>query len=130
MASALKKTLTRLRSGVLRNWKGCPRVLPTANPKLPAAAVGLEGRCVRVIEGASRAPVTPVERLAVATLKREGPLRTEVLVDRLAHDLYLDALRRGGGVLDIGLFGASLFVPEVVGELEAGDGTLWKIEGE
>jgi len=87
-------------------------------------------RCVKAIEGASRGPVTPVERLVVATLKQDGPMPMQVLVDRLAHELYLDALRRGGGILDIGLFGASLFVPDVVAELEAGNGTLWKVERE
>jgi hypothetical protein len=31
-------------------------------------------------------------------------------------------------VLDIGLFGSSLFIPEVASAIKAGNGTLWQIE--
>lgn len=64
----------------------------------------------------------------VAKLKREGKIPFRVLVERVARDLYLDELRRGAWVVDIGLFGEALFVPEVVRELQAADGILWDIE--
>jgi len=37
-------------------------------------------------------------------------------------------LCKGAWVLDIGLFGSKLFVPDVIGEIEARNGTLWQIE--
>jgi hypothetical protein len=50
------------------------------------------------------------------------------LVERVASELYNEELRHGAWVLDIGLFGSSLFVPDVVSEIEARNGTLWRID--
>jgi hypothetical protein len=83
---------------------------------------------VRLIEPHSRPPVTPVERLAVSMLKREGKIPLRLLVEGVASDLYEEELRNGAWILDIGLFGSRLFVPEVAGEIKARDGTLWQIE--
>ncbi len=50
------------------------------------------------------------------------------LVERVAHDLYRDALYNGGWVVDLGLFGRNLFFSEAASELEAGNGLLWQID--
>ena len=83
---------------------------------------------VRLIEPHSGAPVSPVERLAVTMLKRERAIPFHLLVERVASELYHEELRNGAWVLDIGLFGSSLFVPDVAGEIKARDGALWQIE--
>lgn len=89
---------------------------------------GFEGPTIRLLE-AARPPATPVERLAVETLKREGRTSLKELVEHVARELYSDEVRNGAWVLDIGLFGPDLFVPNVAAELKSGNGILWKIEG-
>lgn len=90
--------------------------------------MGFEGLTIRLLQ-ASRSPTTPVERLAVEILKCEGRTSLTKLVERVARELYFDEVRKGAAVLDIGLFGPGLFVPNVVGELRLAEGILWKIEG-
>lgn len=85
-------------------------------------------RRVRLAERATRPPATPVERLAVATLRREGALPIDRLVQQVASELYCEAVRNGAWIVDLGLFGSVLFVPDVARELEAGHGILWEIE--
>lgn len=92
-----------------------------------ARAAGLREDVVRLVE-AARPPVTPVEQLAVATLTRDGTMSFKRLVEQVALDLYREMLRSGGWAVDIGIFGTNLFVPDVARELEAGDGTLWRLE--
>jgi len=87
-------------------------------------------RNVRLVEPAPRLPLTPFERLVVATLTREGAMRFSTLVELVALDFYLDELRHGAWILDIGVFGSKLFIPEVARELKAGDGVLWEIKAE
>ena len=82
---------------------------------------------VRLLE-AGRPPMTPVERLAVSRLKREGAMPLPALAELVARDLYADALRHGAWVMDIGVFGRDAFVPDVARELEAANGILWEIE--
>jgi hypothetical protein len=48
-------------------------------------------------------------------------------VNAVSADLYAEELRTGAGALDIGLFGSRLFSGDVIRELKAGDGILWKI---
>jgi hypothetical protein len=72
--------------------------------------------------------MTPVERLAVSTLRREGAMPLPALAKLVASDLYVDALRHGAWVIDIGVFGRDIFVPDVARELKAADGILWEIE--
>ena len=52
------------------------------------------------------------------------------LVKTAAKDLYLEELRQGAGILDIGLFGDGLFNRDLVRELLSGDGVLWEIKQE
>jgi hypothetical protein len=80
------------------------------------------------LEPPSRAPATPIERLVVSVLQAAGAIPLGSLVERVASELYNEELRHGAWVLDIGLFGSSLFVPDVVSEIEARDGTLWRID--
>jgi len=87
-----------------------------------------KGERVRLLEAGRRPPLTPVERLAVSALRREGALPLTLLAERVARDLYVEGLRHGGWVLDIGVFGQDVFVPDVIRELEAADGILWEIE--
>jgi hypothetical protein len=80
------------------------------------------------LEPSSREPATPVERVVVSVLKAGGAMALGPLVERAASELYNEELRHGAWVLDIGLFGSSLFVPDVVSEIEARNGTLWRID--
>jgi hypothetical protein len=82
---------------------------------------------VRLLDPLHRSPATPIEKLAVATLKEREPTPLTTLVERVAHGVYLDEIRAGAWVLDIGLFGSRLFTRDVARELEAADGILWKI---
>jgi len=88
----------------------------------PAADVAF----VRLIDSPLRLPVTPIEQRLLATLKA-GPVSFEKHVQLVAADLYKEELRKGAGVLDIGLFGGRLFNNDVVRELKAADGILWEI---
>jgi hypothetical protein len=51
-----------------------------------------------------------------------------LLVERVVAELYDEELHYGAWILDIGLLGKRLFVPDVVREVEAGKGILWKID--
>lgn len=83
---------------------------------------------VRLIEPLPRPTVTPIERLAVSSLKQEGAIPFRLLVERVASAVYFEELRNGAWILDLGLFGPRLFVRDVVREIEAGNGILWEIE--
>ena len=82
---------------------------------------------VRLIDAPRRLPATPIEQGLVSTLRKIGPVSVASLVRTVAADLYAEEVRKGAGVLDIGLFGSRLFNGEVVRELKAGDGGLWEI---
>jgi hypothetical protein len=80
------------------------------------------------LEPCSRQPETPVERVTVSVLAGTGAMPLDRLVERVASELYREELHSGASVLDIGLFGSRLFVSDVIGEIEARNGTLWRIE--
>ena len=92
----------------------------------PAADVTI----VRLIDFPRRLPATPVEQRVMSTLKKTGTVSLEKLVKTVAGELYAEELRKGAGVLDIGLFGNQLFNNDVVRELDAGNGVLWEIKQE
>jgi hypothetical protein len=83
---------------------------------------------VRLIEPVDQPVITPIEKLALSNLRREGVIPFRLLVERVATELYQAELRKGAWLLDIGLLGSKLFVPAVIGEIEARNGTLWQIE--
>ena len=85
---------------------------------------------VRQIDSPHRLPATPIEHRLTSALKKVGVISFEQLVKTVAADLYAEELRKGAGVLDIGLFGSRLFNDDVVRELNAGDGILWEIKSE
>ena len=80
------------------------------------------------LEQGSRQPETPVERLAVSVLASNGAMPLHTLAERVASELYRQELGQGAQVLDIGLFGSRLFLRDVIGEIQARNGTLWRIE--
>jgi hypothetical protein len=88
------------------------------------------GNIIVRLEQGSREPVTPVEQLAVSVLTSKGAMPLRTLAERVAAELYRQELRKGAGVLDIGLFGSRLFNDDVVRELRAADGILWEIKYE
>lgn len=90
--------------------------------------VGSPDDLVRLIEPSERAPITPVERLALAILRRDGETPLGRLLERLASEIYRRELRAGAGLLDIGLLGPKLFLSDIVSELRAGENRLWRIE--
>ena len=83
---------------------------------------------VRLIDPPRRAPVTPIETRVVSALNNTGPVSFARLVKTVAADLYAEELRKGAGVLDIGLLGDRLFDRDIIRELKAGDGILWEIK--
>lgn len=86
------------------------------------------GRRVGLRAVPRRPPRTFLEELVLSVLQRDRTMLLEDLAERVAGALYADALRHGAGALDIGFFGAKLFVPAVVREVEEGHGTLWEIQ--
>jgi hypothetical protein len=74
-----------------------------------------------------RPPETPLERRALDRLDRNGREPLLRLATELAREAYGEELRRGGWVLDIGLYGPELFLGEVLTELRRADGVLWEI---
>ena len=85
---------------------------------------------VRLMDSPRRLPGTPLEQRVISTLKETGPVSFANLVKTVAGEVYAEELRKGSGVLDIGLLGSRLFNSDVVRELEAGDGVLWEIKHE
>jgi hypothetical protein len=83
---------------------------------------------VRLIEPVDRPVVTPIEKLTLSNLRRERVIPFRLLVERVATELYQAELSKGAWILDIGLLGSKLFVPDVIDEIEARNGTLWQIE--
>ncbi|MBI4247552.1 MAG: hypothetical protein HY614_10250 [Candidatus Rokubacteria bacterium] len=82
---------------------------------------------VRLVEPAGRLPTSEIERLAAGRLARDSSVAFDVLAAHVAAEIYRRALQRGGWVVDLGLVGSSVFVPDVVRELEAAAGVLWTI---
>ena len=85
---------------------------------------------VRLLAVPRREPLTPIEQRLTSMLKNAGPIPFAKLVKTAAKHLYTEELRRGAGVLDIGLFGDGLFNRDLVQELMSGDGVLWEIRQE
>ena len=81
-------------------------------------------------ESIQHAPSNVLSENLYATLMEAGPIPFGELVTIVADRLYQDELRRGAGVLDIGLLGSRLFHEEVTRELRAGDGVFWDITNE
>jgi hypothetical protein len=84
-------------------------------------------RQVRPLTGARRSPLTPEECLIVRELGGAEPRAVDDLVAIVSRTLYREDWRRGGWIVDIGIFGPNLFAPDVVRALEAGNGQLWTI---
>ena len=75
----------------------------------------------------NRSARTPLEGIAAAMLSRNQQIPLGELAEQLAESLYRDELRHGGWAVDVGLLGSSVFVADVLQQLQAGDGDLWKI---
>ena len=104
---------------------------PARRAGSPGAGRGkLNAATVRLIESPPRLPETLIEQRLAKRLKETGPISLLALVSGVAADLYSDELRKGAGVLDIGLFGSRLFSADVMQELKASDGILWEIKPE
>lgn len=87
-----------------------------------------DGDQVRLRPGIDPEQATPVQRMVIEVLRREGTMPISVLVRRVAREIYADELRRGAATIDIGIFGSELFAGDVVLELTAGGGTLWDFD--
>jgi hypothetical protein len=97
-------------------------VLPMAEENAPA-----EGR-VYSIKPISRPARTETEKFVLRLLDRRESIAYDELVWGLSSFLYEQEVKIGGWALDIGVFGASLFVPEARRELELAKGILWEID--
>ena len=92
------------------------------------SGVSLGAVVVQPLDSPRRLPATPIEQRLSSALKEMGTISLGSLVKRVAAELYGDELRRGAGVLDIGLIGDRLFNHDIVQELNAGNGILWEIK--
>jgi hypothetical protein len=95
-----------------------------------ATAAQADSSIVRLLDYRSHVTVSPLQQRLLAVLNRSRAASFTSLVHTIAEDLYTEELRLGAGVLDIGLFGSRLFYNDVVQELWAGDGILWRINKE
>ena len=75
----------------------------------------------------TRKPTTAVDLWVISVLERGGPAVFGELVKQIADQMYLEELRHGAAVIDIGLFGARLFHAQAAAILERGDGVWWTI---
>ena len=100
----------------------------TYSPKKRAIAGGVPRELIVRLEHCSRGPSTPVERLVLAILRDEGAIPLPVLVERVANALFQDELAGGAWVLDLGMLGSTLFVPDATAGIQAANGVLWQIE--
>lgn len=78
----------------------------------------------------SQKPTTPVERLTIALLQREGPIALDLLIQQVSDELFQQEIDEGAWLVDIGLFGSTIFVRDVASEIKAGNGNFWDIEFE
>lgn len=83
---------------------------------------------VELLRPPDQTPQSPIQRTLVRALKDSGRVSLSTLVARVTGELYRDELHQGAAALDIGLFGDRLFRRDVLRELDAGNGTFWKIE--
>jgi hypothetical protein len=116
-----------------------PRRLPLSEKKIRQMEVNFknwfkrssdneQNHIVRLIEPLPRPAATPIEKLTVSALNREGAIPFQLLVERVTSELYVEELSNGAWILDIGLFGKNLFISDAVQEIKAGAGTLWQID--
>lgn len=77
----------------------------------------------------TRKPITTFELWIVSVLDARGAALYGELVKSVSDRMYVEAIRQGAAVLDIGLFGAKLFYAEAAAILERGDGVYWAIRG-
>ena len=86
-----------------------------------------ERQLVYAVKGVSSLARTETEKFVLQLLDASGAISYEELVSRLSFFLYQREVKIGGWALDIGVFGASLFVSEARRELESGKAILWEI---
>jgi hypothetical protein len=98
-------------------------VVRMAEKKAPA-----EEKFVYSIKPTSRPARTETERFVLQLLDARNAIAYNELLSRLSSFLYKQELKIGGWALDIGVFGASLFVSEACRELELGKQILWDID--
>ncbi len=84
-------------------------------------------RQVRLLADTRRSPITLEERLIVRELEGAEPRAVDDLVVSISRTLYREEWQRGGWTADIGIFGPTLFAPDIARALEAGNGQLWTI---
>ena len=82
---------------------------------------------VRLVEHPARPPATAIERAILGVLSESGEAPSEILVTRVAAELYREEIRHGAWAVDLGLLGSRLFVPDVVRSLDRYNRVLWEI---
>ena len=104
------------------------RRLLMGSPSYRVQAEGSAGHTVRLRQPPDRLPATPIAQRVLSAFAGGDSMPFERLIKTVADQLYDEELRKGAGILDIGLFGSRLFHEEVVRELHAGDGIFWDIK--
>ena len=70
------------------------------------------------------------ERLVCQVIDAKGPQQVRELVRHIAKEMYYGELRYGAGVIDLGLFGSTLFEREAQELLESMVGRFIEVESE
>lgn len=94
---------------------------------MPAAEKRPRAQVVRLAKEPLRAAVTEIESFIVTLLVNESEVPFGKVASQVAKFLYTRELRAGAWLVDIGLLGSGLFIPEAERELEKGAGELWEI---
>ena len=115
-APAWWRTLQRIRRGTAR------RQADRASRLEPG------DRCVRLRPAFDRSRATPVQRLVLDVLARDGPMPAGTLASRVARELSREELRLGAWAAEIGVFAHLLFAADAAREITAGVGEFWDFE--
>lgn len=107
------------------------RSLPTASlrsgcGKLQGLGENTNG-FIRLLSDPVRSPANSAEEFAASLISEQAALSYHELVARLADYLYRQEMDAGAWVVDIGLFGSTLFDGDAMRVWEAGRGELWEI---
>ena len=88
----------------------------------------VEGSTIRLMTARRRDAAGEAELFVAGLLSAKNESSYADVIKALADFIYFKELNKGAWLLDIGLFGRSLFVSEARRELESGKRILWEID--
>jgi hypothetical protein len=118
-------SLTSKLLGITTTW---PNQADDSAHERASKQEAVEGSTIRVMTSPRRAAATEAELFVAGLLHSRNNRSYPEVISALADFIYSKELKKGAWVLDVGLFGSSLFVSEACQELESGKGILWEID--